>query len=422
MKTALSLSATLGSWDTRRAATIVGMDPLPDSVWNAPEVRDAVAANSPSAVIAFARRAHGLRQDELGALAGFSQSAISRLESGSNLAYDMRVLRIVQRTLNIPPHLLGLAEQGVAAAELRERGGTEALVALLGGRITRAPATPEIVGELLVARRVINDADNWRVSAALKPAARELYELTDLLRRSAKGGMRRTLLSVSAVYAEFLGWLHEETSDFDGAEHWTARAMQQAQAAEDRDMVAYAYVRMSQLAAGDHDRVIGLARAAQREPEINPALRVLALQQEARGLAQAQVEADCLDRLDRAMDLLDRVQHPSTEEYRVGYWTDVEHLESERASCLLELGRPQQAISLYNGMRTRWGHICPWYQGVHTAKLARAYATVGDFDAAAAAGADASSLARVTGSQHVRRELRELAAWPPVAERVAAIG
>jgi tetratricopeptide (TPR) repeat protein len=234
--------------------------------------------------------------------------------------------------------------------------------------------------------------------------------------------MRRTLLSVSAVYAEFLGWLHEETSDFDGAEHWTARAMQQAQAAEDRDMVAYAYVRMSQLAAGDHDRVIGLARAAQREPEINPALRVLALQQEARGLAQAQVEADCLDRLDRAMDLLDRVQHPSTEEYRVGYWTDVEHLESERASCLLELGRPQQAISLYNGMRTRWGHICPWYQGVHTAKLARAYATVGDFDAAAAAGADASSLARVTGSQHVRRELRELAAWPPVAERVAAIG
>lgn len=129
------------------------MDPLPDSVWNAPEVRDAVASNSPSAVIAFARRAHGLRQDELGALAGFSQSAISRLEAGSNLAYDMRVLRIVQRTLNIPPHLLGLAEQGVATAELRERGGTDALVALLSARSARLPVTQEIVGELLVARR-----------------------------------------------------------------------------------------------------------------------------------------------------------------------------------------------------------------------------------------------------------------------------
>ena len=401
------------------------MDPLPDSVWNAPEVRDAVAANSPSAVIAFARRAHGLRQDELGALAGFSQSAISRLESGSNLAYDVRVLRIVQRTLNIPAPLLGLAEHGVAAAELRERGGAEALVPLLGGglaRIGKAPVTPAIVAELLVARRVINDADNWRVSAALKPAARELYELTDLLRRSAQGEMRRTLLSVSALYAEFLGWLHEETSDWDGAEHWTARAMQQAQAAEDRDMVAYAYVRMSQLATGDHDRMIGLARAAQREPEINPALRVLALQQEARGLAQARAEADCLARLELALGFMDRVQHPETEEYRVGYWTDIEHVETERAACLLELGRPQEAIALYSGMRTKWGHVCPWYQGVHTAKLARAYASVGDLDSAMEAGLDAYSLARVTGSQHITRELAELAPWPTVAEQVRAIG
>src|SRR5882757_1342239 len=374
---------------------------LPTSLWQSWEVRAAVAAGAPGTVVAIARRAHGLRQDELGALAGFSQSAISRLESGSNLAYDMRVLRIVQRTLNIPPHLLGLAEQGVATAELRERGGADALVVLLGGGLSATKvASPEIVAELLVARRIINDADNFRVSAALKPAARELYELTDLLRRSARGELRRTLLSVSAQYAEFLGWLHEETDDWDGAEHWTARAMQQAQAAEDRDMVAYAYVRMSELATGDHDRMIGLARAAQREPEINPALRVLALQQEARGLAQAQAEADCLARLEHALGLMDRVQHPETEEYRVGYWTDIEHVETERAACLLELGRAQEAITLYSGMRTKWGHVCPWYQGVHTAKLARAYATVGDLDAATAAGLDAASLARVTGSEH----------------------
>jgi transcriptional regulator with XRE-family HTH domain len=399
-----------------RAAIITRVDPLPESVWNAPEVRDAVAAGLPSAVIAFARRAHGLRQDELGALAGFSQSAISRLESGSNLAYDMRVLRVVQRTLNIPPHLLGLAEHGVAAAELRKHGGADALVALIGGGLAAAKtASPEIVAELLVARRIINDADNFRVSAALKPAARDLYELTDLLRRSAQGSMRRALLSVSAQYAEFLGWLHEETEDWDGAEHWTARAMQQAQAAEDRDMVAYAYVRMSQLATGDHDRMIGLARAAQREPEISPALRVLALQQEARGLAQARSEADCLSRLDDALSLLNRVQHVETEEYRVGYWTDVEHLETERASCLLDLGRATDAVELYTGMRTRWGHVCPWYQGVHTAKLARAHAAAGDLDAAKAAGLDAVSLARVSGSRHVVRELRGLAHWPALA-------
>jgi transcriptional regulator with XRE-family HTH domain len=395
------------------------VEPLPESVWNAPEVRDAVASNSPSAVIAFARRAHGLRQDELGALAGFSQSAISRLESGSNLAYDMRVLRIVQRTLNIPPHLLGLAEHGVAAAELRERGGTDALVALLGGRMERtAPVTREIVGQLLVARRVINDADNWRVTAALKPAARELYELADLLRRSASGEMRRILLSVAALYAEFLGWLHEESTDEDGAEQWTARAMQHAQAAEDRDMVAYAYVRMSQLAAGDHDRMIGLARAAQREPGVGATLKVLALQQEARGLALAREEAACLDRLEQATILIDGVEHPATDEYRVGYWTDVEHLEAQRASCLLDLGRAQDAIAIYHRLRLRWGHTCPWFQGVHTAKLARAHATAGDLDEAASVGIDAASLARISGSPHVTRELRALAPWPAVVMRI----
>jgi hypothetical protein len=245
-----------------------------------------------------------------------------------------------------------------------------------------------------------------------------LYELADLLRRSASGEMRRILLSVAALYAEFLGWLHEESTDEDGAEQWTARAMQQAQAAEDRDMVAYAYVRMSQLAAGDHDRMIGLARAAQREPGVGATLKVLALQQEARGLALAREEAACLDRLEQATILIDGVEHPATDEYRVGYWTDVEHLEAQRASCLLDLGRAQDAIAIYHRLRLRWGHTCPWFQGVHTAKLARAHATAGDLDEAASVGIDAASLARISGSPHVTRELRALAPWPAVVMRI----
>src|SRR5688572_3280766 len=86
---------------------------LPPAIWESKEVRDAVAADSPGTVVAIARKAHGLRQDELGTLAGFSQSAISRLEAGSNIAYDMRVLRTLQRLLGIPAHLLGLIDRTV---------------------------------------------------------------------------------------------------------------------------------------------------------------------------------------------------------------------------------------------------------------------------------------------------------------------
>ncbi|MFT7838062.1 helix-turn-helix transcriptional regulator [Saccharothrix sp. BKS2] len=88
------------------------LPPLPPSLWESREVRQAVRDQAPGAVVAAARRAHGLRQDELGALVGFSQSAVSRLESGSDIAFDLRVLRPLQRLLGIPAALLGLADEG----------------------------------------------------------------------------------------------------------------------------------------------------------------------------------------------------------------------------------------------------------------------------------------------------------------------
>src|SRR5215813_2953889 len=87
-----------------------GLRPLPPGVWESWEIREAVTRGHPGAVIAAARKAHGLNQAQLGQVAGFSQSAISRLEAGGNLAYDLRMLRIFQRLLGIPPSLLGLAQ------------------------------------------------------------------------------------------------------------------------------------------------------------------------------------------------------------------------------------------------------------------------------------------------------------------------
>src|SRR2546429_9826574 len=86
-----------------------GLWPLPPGVWESWEFREATTRGHPGAVIAAARKAHGINQAQLGQVAGFSQSAISRLEAGGNIAYDLRMLRIFQRLLGIPPSLLGLA-------------------------------------------------------------------------------------------------------------------------------------------------------------------------------------------------------------------------------------------------------------------------------------------------------------------------
>ena len=406
------------------------LPPLPPSFWQSWRVREA-AATSPGAVVAIVRRAHGLHQGELGALSGFSQSTISRLEAGGNLAYDLRVLRALQRLLGVPPFLLGLADRAVsepvpvvetvpvAPATLTVPDICPAATAFAVGqvgaaRLTGVPVGPRIVSHLLVARRMINDAGNWRRTGAVLMAARQLYDIADGLRRAApRGELRRRLMFVSAGYAELCGFLHQQSGNLDKAGHWTAKALQQAQAADDRNLVAYVYTRMSALAEAEHDidRVIGLALAAQREPGISPRVRAFALHQHARGLARRGEAAACLRAVDEAFELVADAEPERSEEYVVAYWINKYHLATERAGRLLDLGRIREGLDAYQQVRLHWARICPWLQAEHLAKIAVAHADLGDLDAAAETGFDALLLAESAGSPSVVDELRRLERW-----------
>lgn len=395
---------------------------LPASLWHSWEVRAAVAAGAPGTVVAIARRAHGLRQDELGAMAGFSQSAISRLESGSNLAYDLRILRTLHKLLGIPPRLLGLAEE----AQAEPAGRMPALFGVPEHLVGADTVAPELASHLLITRRIVNDADNWRTSGPLGPAVRQLYQLADRLRRSARGTLRRDMLRIAAMYAEFYGWLREEAGDLTAAGQWTARALEQGQAADDRDIVAYAFVRMSQLAEvdGDADRVIGLARAAQREPGRSERVRALALQQEARGYARAGNGVACLTRLDQVAAMVEAFPPIPGDEYEIGYCYSHHHVALQRAACLLMLGRYADAVVQYRRSRPAWG-VCLWEQGVHAARLAFALARCGEVDEAATVGFEALEMAGSADSDLVRSELGRLREWadvPAIAELTELAG
>jgi transcriptional regulator with XRE-family HTH domain len=419
--------------------------PLPPSVWDSWEVERAVAESSPGAVIAIARRAYGLRQDELGAIAGFSQSAISRLESGGNLAFDTRVLRIFQSLLGIPAHLVGLADPDAVASApkpVRALTGLETDVLLMlcapaavnaaqlgvhADRGSRSLIDEDVVYQLLIARRKINDLDDWIVSSELLPAVRRLYEFVDQLRPLATGVWRGRMLNVAALYAEFCGWLHLEAGDLIGANAWTTRALQQAQGAEDRDLVAYAYRRMSQLAQleGDEERAVGLARAATREVGVGPQVRAMALQQEARAYARIGDERESLTRLDEAYELVQGIRPQLREEYRLASWFSVHQVEMERVACCVELGRLDEALALHERGMPGWSPHCRWGLGVHLGKVAIAHAKLGDLEQAAAAGTQALALARGTGCLLIATELRRLRRWastPAIAGIVEALG
>jgi transcriptional regulator with XRE-family HTH domain len=418
------------------------MSELPAWFWESDEVTEAAAQAAPGTLIALARQAHGLSQAQLGALCGFSQSAISRLEANGNLAYDLRVLRSLRPLLGIPAHLLGLAERprhgrerdgagtGTRIAAAIEAGGVGGayismdadtsiagtpLVPLLGWD-EEGPVDPDLVRRLLVVRRLINEADNALGPRSLTPSVAAMYERIDQMRRMSSGGLRRKLLDVTALYAEFYGWLCQEHGDLRGAGDWTQRALQQAQAAEDRELVAYSYIRLAQLAAVefDDDRVIGLARAAQREGELSVRVRALALQTEAQGHALAGDTRACMRALDEARVFDVPAAHLRSDEYRVGFYIDQDHLVTQHAACLLELGQAREALASYEEYPESRERLCVWGQAVHVAKMARAYALSGDLDQASALGARALELGQSTGSALVKIELRRLSPWSNV--------
>jgi transcriptional regulator with XRE-family HTH domain len=101
----------------------------------------------PGSIIHLARVARGETQLETGQACGFSQSQISRIESGKAHAYDIRHLARLARHLDIPPHLLGLAPSSVDTPEppVNRREFVSAAAAAAAGAAMDAAFTFDLV-------------------------------------------------------------------------------------------------------------------------------------------------------------------------------------------------------------------------------------------------------------------------------------
>ncbi|WP_256339274.1 helix-turn-helix domain-containing protein [Streptomyces sp. 2224.1] len=82
--------------------------------WSAQAIRDAARAGDYGRVVKLARVAASLSQGQLGEGCGMSQSAISRLEGRGAGSYETAQLSRVANHLQIPPHLVGLADHTAA--------------------------------------------------------------------------------------------------------------------------------------------------------------------------------------------------------------------------------------------------------------------------------------------------------------------
>ncbi|MEU6932559.1 helix-turn-helix transcriptional regulator [Streptomyces sp. NPDC046374] len=190
-------------------------------------------------------------------------------------------------------------------------------------------------------RRLGQTAPATLVLPSLAAQARTLPSLA----RTSGSRTAQGLYVLASRYAEFTGWMAQESGDDGSALAWTDAAVRLAEAAGDRDLAAYALVRrgLITLYGGDAKATVELVQGAQAG-RLPARVRGLAAQREAQGHALGGDRDACLRALDRARTLLDRAATAGPDGLPVVGTTHVgDPVSMTTGWCLLDLGLPRQA-------------------------------------------------------------------------------
>ncbi|MFJ1455214.1 helix-turn-helix domain-containing protein [Nocardia sp. N2S4-5] len=354
---------------------------------------------------------HGRRpvpQAMLAGALGVTQGQLSRIENGRNRVRDLDKLSHYARVLGIPAELLWFElddtaqPQPSAPTAERLRLPSGALIATS----VRAPE-PILVGSLLSTLEEYVRADRLAGSSSLLPVVAQQERFIDQLEKSGDAAVRSELGTVHARYAEFLGWLHQDSANLPAAAEWTTRAAALAREARDDNLLSYIRLRQSSVAvdAGDAHQALDLARAALQAPvDLSHRHRAMAQCQFARGYARLGNVEDCRSALDRAARHATR---PGEAAEPAQHCTP-DHVAMEAAGCLVDIGYPEQAIDALEPRLPHWRPEDRRDLGRSLAILAIALAATGEPDRAVEAAAHALVIVAETHSTRTETQLYRL--------------
>lgn len=400
---------------------------VPPEFWHTELLRMALAAQHMGQV-SRAYRLHpyhqsvhgpsGISQGLLGQWLGLQQPQVSRIETGSPIR-DLDTLVYWARVLGIPAGMLWFDLPGeTRQAPLRPHGVNNECEASKNPRTAHdRPSIEALLGAPLEETviylkeqwHVLVRADNLFGPAYTLRLVHEQIKLIELLLRDARGGIRTPLLSLCAQYAESAAWLHEDAND-QLATFWASRALEWSHATSDHRLIAWALFRRSQQIShqGDTALSIGLAQAAQNMGSRLPdQMRAALTQQEACGLALDGDEAACQRKLDEAMQWA--APEPDLQgDARSGHgaFCTSTYIELQRACCWVHLGRPQRAVSTYEGVLANLPTAYNRDRGYGLAQFGSALVAAGEPDRAASVTCDALSIARGCGSGRTMQRIR----------------
>ena len=219
---------------------------------------------------------------------------------------------------------------------------------------------------------------------------------------------RQRLLALGARYAEYAGWMAQESGDDQAALWWTDRAVEMAKAGGDEDLASYSLVRRALVTfyREDATQTIDLARRAQGG-SVPPRIRGLAAQREAQGHAIAGSYDACFRSLDRARVLLSRAAESD------GPVLGTTNLSDPAAMihgwCLYDLGKPKEAAEALDVQIALLAPKALRSQARYGVRRALAYASANEVDHACDLTIPLLDVVDLVGSATVNSDLRKLA-------------
>lgn len=219
---------------------------------------------------------------------------------------------------------------------------------------------------------------------------------------------RQELLALGSRYAEYVGWLVQETGNDQAALWWTQRAVDLAAAGGDQALAGYALVRRAlvTLYRDDAEQTVSLARRAQSST-LPSRIRGLAAQREAQGHALAGDHSACMRALDRARALL--AQESSSDGPVIGTMHLPDPVGMVTGWCLVDLGRPREASEQLDQQLALVGQDALRTQVRYGVRRALAHAANGELDYACALTGPLLDGVATVRSATVTTDLRRLA-------------
>ncbi|QOC92567.1 XRE family transcriptional regulator [Micromonospora craniellae] len=255
------------------------------------------------------REERGLSLRQLAAVVNHGKSLIHQFESGQTKP-TVEIAARLDRALQAQGALAGMVS---TAPEVGER---LAFAALRPHHVDSAAVNA--LGNLLAGYRRLEDAIG---SGPVMGAVRMQLDTVVSLLRDAPVGTRAEMADMAAQWAQFAGWLGIARGDTRAATVWHARALQWANEAGNKNLVATVLSFQGHQAEwqGDLPATVGLSRAARRDDSVDPALRAYCAGQEARGLAMAgAAAAEVSSCLAEASELADQAAEGPLSPW--GYW------------------------------------------------------------------------------------------------------